>query len=295
MQEIAPRVFVLDDYRGMVPGVIIREEGTILVDSPPCPQDSRLWRARCRHMSNSAEMLLVYLDAHADRTLGARMLETPVLAHEYTVQVFRNRAAIFRVQGSPRGEAWERCSQISNMRWAPPQMGISDRLEIYWGGDPVVIEHHPGPHPGALWVIVPDHKVLFVGDAVTVHQPPFFAHADLAQWLDAIDLLMAPDYSDYLIVSSRDGLVPAAALHRMRVFLLTAQERLEDLLAGAQPPQDTEALALDLLAMWDFDREREPDIEAFYLARLRQGLQRYLARRSHSGLSASHPKHAKDK
>jgi len=294
MQEIAPQVFLLDDYRGIVPGMIIRETGTILVDSPPCPQDSRLWRARCRHMSNGSDMLLVYLDAHADRTLGARMLEIPVLAHEYTVQIFRNRAAIFRVQGSPRGEAWERCSQISNMRWAPPQMGVSDRLEIYWGGEPIGVEHHPGPHPGALWVVVPDHKVIFVGDAVTVHQPPFFAHADLSQWLETIDLLMAPDYGDYLIVSGRDGLVPTSALHHMRAFLLATQDRLEPLLANGQPPQAAENLAPELLAMWDFDSEREPDLEAFYLARLRQGLQRYLAK--HDPHIASSPqKPLKDK
>ncbi len=279
MQEIATNVFLLNDYRGVVPGVIVRKEGTVLVDSPPCPQDSRLWRARCRNLGDSLNMLLVYLDAHADRTLGARMLEVPVVAHEHTVQVFRNRAAIFRVQGNPRGEAWERCAQISNMRWAPPQMGITHRLEVYWDEAPIIIEHHPGPHPGALWVILPDQQVIFVGDAVTVHQPPFLAHADLPLWIEAIDLLLAPDHRDFLIVGGREGLVPGSALSHMRTFLETTHQRLEALAAQKATPEDAAALAPDLLAMWDFDSTHEPDLADFYLARLRQGLQRYFAAR----------------
>ncbi len=275
MQEIARNVFLLNDYRGVIPGIVVRAEGTILIDSPPCPQDSRLWRARCRNLSDGTDTLLVYLDAHADRTLGARMLEVPVLAHEHTVQVFRGRSAIFRVQGSPRGEAWERCSQISNMRWAPPQIGISHRMEIFWDETPVIVEHHPGAHPGALWVMVPDQKVVFVGDAVTLHQPPFLAHADLPSWIEAIETLLSPDYSDFFIVSGRDGLVPTSALHHMLKFLKTTHKAITAIAAKKGTPEDAAGLAPKLLAMWDFDHTREPDLADFYLARLQQGLQRY--------------------
>ncbi len=278
MEEIAPGIFLLNDYRGIVPGLIARPEGSILVDSPPCPQDSRLWRARCRNLGHDLNALLVYLDAHADRTLGARMLEVPVLAHEHTVHVFRGRAAIFRVQGESRGEAWERCAQISNMRWAQPQMGISHRLEIHWGDKPVIIEHHPGPHEGALWVLAPTEQVIFVGDTVTVHQPPFLAHADLEAWLDALDLLLAADYRDFLIVSSRDGLVPESALHRMREFLLLTQEKTRHLSAQDMTPQAIKRLAAELLAFWSVESE-ESDLQDFYLARLRHGLSRYLQNR----------------
>jgi len=274
----------------MIPGIVVRAEGTILIDSPPCPQDSRLWRARCRNLSDGMNTLLVYLDAHADRTLGARMLEVPVLAHEHTVQVFRGRAAIFRVQGSPRGEAWERCSQISNMRWAPPQIGITHRMEIFWDKAPVVVEHHPGAHPGALWVIVPDQKVVFVGDTVTFHQPPFLAHANLPLWMEAIETLLAPNFGDFLVVSGRDGLVPTSALHHMLEFLQTTHAKIEALAQKGGTPEDAAALAPDLLTMWDFDRVHEPDLPEFYLARLRQGLQRYFT----SQYIAPKTRHAED-
>jgi len=288
MQEIAPNIFLLNDYRGVTPGIIVRKEGTLLIDSPPCPQDSRLWRARCRNINEGINTLLVYLDAHADRTLGARMLEVPVLAHEHTVQVFRNRAAIFRVQGASRGEAWERCAQIANMRWAPPQMGITHRLEIYWEEEPVIIEHHPGPHPGALWVTAPDQKVVFVGDTVTFHQPPFLAHADLPAWIAAIELLLSSEYRDFLIVSGRDGLVPTEALRHMLKFLKKAHKALENIAQKGGTPEDAAALAPKMLKMWDFDSTAEPDLTDFYLARLHQGFQRYFATQYAS--SASHNK-----
>jgi len=50
------------------------------------------------------------------------------------------------------------------------------------------LEQHPGPSSGAIWVTVPDDKVVFLGDAVLKNQPPFIAHADLPAWIEALEL-----------------------------------------------------------------------------------------------------------
>lgn len=289
MQEIVPGVYMLDDYWGVTPGVIIREGGTLLVDSPPCPQQSRLWRARCRSLSQG-ETMLVYLDAHPDRTLGSRMLEVPIVAHSATVETFQRRAAIFRVNDANRGYAWELCSQIANMRWMPPQMGFSYRLEINWGGEPLVLENHPGPQKGTVWVFVPDRKVVFVGDSVTVSQPPFLAEADIDAWLASLDLLLAPDYHDYFIVSGRDGLVPLAAVRHMQTFLETVKASTKDLKKTKPTDGEFVAVVTDLLAMWPQPDDEE--VARLYRQRVVQGLHAYLT--GNGNPSAKQHKHTDD-
>jgi glyoxylase-like metal-dependent hydrolase (beta-lactamase superfamily II) len=52
-------------------------------------------------------------------------------------------------------------------------------MALHWDESPVILEHHPGPTIGAMWVILQQEKVVFVGDLVAKNQPPFLAHADL--------------------------------------------------------------------------------------------------------------------
>ncbi len=285
MQEIALDVYVLDDYWGITAGAVIRESGTLLVDSPPCPQHSRLWRARCRGFSRG-ETALVYLDAHPDRTLGSRMLEAPIIAHSATVDIFRRRAAIFRVNDNNRGHAWELCSQIANMRWMPPQMGFSYRLEIHWGGEPLVLENHPGPQEGAVWVFVPDRRVVFVGDSVTVTQPPFLAEANIDAWLASLDLLLAPDYRDYFIVSGRDGLVPVAAIHHMQKFLMAVKTLAEGLKNAKPTDGEFVSAVAELLAMWP--KPEDDAVARLYKRRLVHGLYSYLNGIAHHSHAKRH-------
>ena len=85
-------------------------------------------------------------------------------------------------------------SHLSNSRQTPPIRLIEPEI---W------IEHHPGPAPGAIWVEIPSKKIVFVGDAVVEHQPPFLADADLPAWIETLSVLRIPKYRDYTIVSGR--------------------------------------------------------------------------------------------
>ncbi len=191
MQSIAKDIYIEDQYPGVTLGAINFPHGLIQIDAPPSPEDGRAWRAALLNLGGGAERLLVNLDAHPDRTLGARAMDCTVVAHEKTAQVFRSRPNTFKAQGDETGADWESIPGLGNIRWAPPEITFSHQMTIHWGESAVCSSTIPAP-AGATWVILPGAKVVFVGDAVLKNQPPFLAGADLPAWLETLKLLLSP-------------------------------------------------------------------------------------------------------
>ena len=269
MQEIAPGVYIGTEYIGATVGVILMGRGIVYIDSPPCPDQSRAWRNAVRSMSNGAQRALVYLDHHPDRALGGRLLDCPILAHEKTAQIFRSRSAIFRAQAQRHGDAWETCPSISNVRWSPIHLSFGPELRIHWKEEePLILQHAPGPAPGALWAILPETKVVFVGDTVTLREPPFLASATPQAWIASLDRLLSDEFEDYLVVAGRGGLAPVTEIRHMRNFIAKVDDLLNGLKEKKAPPEATKELVERLLALWEFD----PAYDALYQQRLEYGL-----------------------
>ena len=91
MQSIADKVFIEDSFSGVTLGAISTSRGLVHIDAPPSPDDSRAWRASLMNVGAGPERLLINLDTHPDRTLGARAMDCIVIAHEKTAHAFRTR------------------------------------------------------------------------------------------------------------------------------------------------------------------------------------------------------------
>ncbi len=107
MQTIATDVYIENGYPGATLGVINLPHGLVQVDAPPSPEDGRAWRAALMNLGGGSERLLVNLDAHPDRTLGARAMDCTIVAQEKTAHVFRTRPTTFKAQGEETGSDWE--------------------------------------------------------------------------------------------------------------------------------------------------------------------------------------------
>ena len=150
MQEIAAHVFIETAYPGVTLAALNTPHGLILIDAPLRGEDTRSWRATLLNLGGGVERLLVNLDAHFDRTLGARAMDCTVVAHEKVSQIFRNRPVTFKTQGSETGAEWELYSNLGSIRWAPPEITFTDEMVIHWGGSPIRLESRPGVSHGAL-------------------------------------------------------------------------------------------------------------------------------------------------
>jgi glyoxylase-like metal-dependent hydrolase (beta-lactamase superfamily II) len=274
MQSISPDIYVEDQFLGATLGIINMPHGLIQIDAPPSPEDGRTWRAVLLNLGGGSERLLVNLDAHPDRTLGARAMDCTIVAQEKTAHVFRTRPTTFKAQGEETGSDWESIPGLGNIRWVPPEITFSHQMTIHWGDNPVVLEHHPGPTSGATWVILPEAKVVFVGDAVLKNQPPFLAGADLPVWLDTLKLLLSPAYRNWLVVSGRGGVVAAEVIRSQREFLDQLLNKIEKMANKKSPPETVENLVPGLLHSFKIPSSQLQK----YTRRLRYGLHHYYSR-----------------
>lgn len=274
MDAIAENVYIEDRYLGVTLGVIIQPRGLIQIDAPPSPEDGRTWRASLMGMGNGPERILINLDAHPDRTLGVRAMDCTVIAHEKTAQAFRNRPNTFKAQGDETGANWEAIPGLGSVRWAPPEISFVDKITIHWSDTPILLESRPGPSAGAIWVTLPEEKVIFIGDAVMKGQPPFLAHADLPAWIDTLKLLQEPEYKGYTIVSSRGGVVTQQNVRSQIDNLKRIYDKVDKLAKKKPANPATDKLADSILKDFKAPSARQRQ----YLQRLRYGLLHYYTR-----------------
>ena len=269
MQAIAKDVYIENEYLGVTLGVISLAHGLLQIDAPPFPEDARTWRAALLSLGGGSERLLVNLDAHPDRTLGARAMDCTIVAHEKTAQVFRTRPNTFKAQGEETGADWESIPGLGNIRWILPEITFSHQMAIHWNESaPILLEHHPGPSAGATWVVLPEDKIIFVGDAVVGNQPPFLAGADLDAWLETVKLLLTHPYRGWPVVSGRGGLVDVETIRAQRDYLEQVSHKIEKLAQKKSPPEAVENLIAPLLNPFEIPA----NLHQKYAQRLRYGL-----------------------
>ena len=75
--------------------------------------------------------------------------------------------------------------------------------------------------------ILPERKVIFLGDTLLVNQPPFLASADLDIWIETLELLKGNTYKDYILISSRGGMVTKDDARDLQKFLKKVQRLAE--------------------------------------------------------------------
>lgn len=274
MKKIKKNIYFESSYSGATVGAFLFEEDTLLVDAPLRPEDGRAWLRELREAGASERRTLLNLDAHPDRTLGAQTLEADVVSHEETARQFRRRAAIFKALKQESGAEWEETPGLSGLRWIMPRISFSDSLSLHFAGQGLQVEEHLGPGPGACWLLAPEDKIVFVGDAVTAGQPPFLGTADLQPWLESLELLLSREYKDYTIIAGRGGKVTSREVKQMHSFLRDVHNKLRGLSRRKDSAAEIEKLAGKLVDKF----KPTSRLRTLYLQRLKHGMLEYAGR-----------------
>lgn len=275
MKKIKKYIYYENKYFGATVGALLFSKDTVLVDAPLKPEDARGWLASLGRVGAKSRRLVINLDAHPDRTLGTQTLESHVLAHRETARQFRRRAAIFKTLKQESGAEWEETSGLSGLRWILPRVTFSEDMLLHFDDRELRLELHPGPGPGACWLILPADKVVFVGDAVVQGQPPFLAQADIEAWMDALDLLLSRPYRDYIVISGRGGRVGPKDINSHKRLLKEVQSRMQ----RVARKKNTAHAEIEKLAVRLAERYKAPaKRHHLYVQRLKYGLHNYYTR-----------------
>lgn len=274
MQEISTHVFIENAFPGVTLGAITCQRGLLLIDAPLRAEDIRLWRSTIASMSGGQERLLVTLDEHYDRTLGARQMECMLAGQECMTQVLKDRPVSLKAMGFESGAEWELLSGLGNVRWIAPEITFSHAMTLYWDKYPITLRLIPGPSWCSTWVELPVQKIVFTGDTVIRDAPPFLAHADLSAWQTALALLLSPAYRDYTIVSGRSGVVDHNAVKDQVKFLGKIEQQLEKLTGKETDVREIERSVNHLLKPFDHHSQNINH----YRVRLLHGLRQLMKR-----------------
>jgi hypothetical protein len=133
MEEISRGIYYENTYSGVTLGAILLPQGTILLDAPLRAEEGRAWRGKLTNLGASPNRFLINLDAHPDRTLGARVMDSTIIAHQKTAQVFRSRPSVFKGNNAESGSEWEAYDEAVGTRWAVPDLTFTKHMFIHWG------------------------------------------------------------------------------------------------------------------------------------------------------------------
>jgi len=272
MEEIKPGIYYEETYPGATIGAILLSRGMIFVDAPLRPEDGHRWKTTLLNRSQGTiHKVVVCLDDHPDRTIGAKSLDCPVITHRDAAKTLQDQSAIYRGQIPQSGSSWERYPDTQGMQWMIPDITFTDKMQFHWADEPVILEHHPGPRPGSCWVILPEQKVVFIGDAVVLNGPPFLGKANLITWIDTLDVLLRAKYKDYTIISGRGGPVSLDNIRELKKSFRKIHRRIDKLASRRAAVEDVSDLADKFMDEFSFlKRDRD-----FFLQRLKHGLSQY--------------------
>ncbi len=266
MQKLAPKVFLENKYIGVNLGLVVTSEGLLLVDSPLHPEEVQEWWKVVSERGRPK--FLILLDSHPDRVLGSRTLKLPAIAQDQTLKAIREWADTFKGNAHPIGAEADLLKRITGVNNAIPEITFSERMVIHMGGKEIIFLHRPGPRPGSMWMVIPDLSVVFVGDTVTIDEPPYVGVSDIEAWLNSLDELRGSDMKSYTLISSYGGRIDRKDINHMARFLRKVQSRVEKLNDEKSRNEEMERLAIDLMGDFSIRAMREDLI----LKRLKTGL-----------------------
>ena len=245
MRKITSDVYIENKYPAVHLGLIVIDGKVLLVDCPIRLEDGRAWLNQAAEYGKPLYTAL--LDHHPDRVIGARDMRMPLVGHQMTSQIMAMKSDSFKGNTHPIGADTDRLKRVTGVSRAIPNLTFSDEMTIRISGDKVEFWHRPGPTDGSMWVVYHKQEVIFIGDAVTVTEPPFVGEADLGAWLETLEDLRSLEDQSFQLISARDGLIEREEINAMARFLRKVRVRIERLGDMKKPESEFDSIAGELL------------------------------------------------
>ncbi len=272
MRKYRSGVLVESRYPGVILGAVPSSDGMLLIDMPLKPDDGRDWIGQLTNTGRPKFIAL--MDQHPDRVLGMRAFDLPIVGQDETLQAMRGWPDAFKGSAKPIGAEADTLKRITGVHRAIPSIAFSHELQLELGDREVLFLHRPGPTAGSMWVVLPEAKVVFIGDTVTVSEPPYLGEADIEAWIDSLEELRKEPFSSYMLISGRDGGVDRDAVNAMARVIRKIPVRLKRLKKKGNPADAAESVAKGLLKDYRLSNARRDLV----LLRLQAGLRNLYAR-----------------
>jgi cyclase len=189
LQQITKNVYVETEFQGCNTSFVVTGEGVVVIDTPMVPAEARKWNDEAgRH---GVVRYVINTEPHTDHVAGNCYFEGTGVSHEGTRQAILS-AKVDDLKGMLQWMAPDALPLEEGFHYRPPEITFSQRLTLYPGEHTFQLIHMPGHSPYQLAVYVPQERVVFTSDNVSVGMP-FFRQAVPFAWLDSLQELQKLD------------------------------------------------------------------------------------------------------
>ncbi|HEY8566394.1 MAG TPA: MBL fold metallo-hydrolase [Beijerinckiaceae bacterium] len=200
--EIGPDLYAFTAQGDPNSGVIVGDDGCVVIDAQATPAMAGEVIARVRQVTDKPIKYVVLSHYHAVRVLGASAYAAQgIVASEATYRLIVERGQedwdseygrfprLFQDAGSIPGLTW-------------PTLAFETELTLYLGRRQVRLMHLGAGHTaGDIVAWVPDAGVMFSGDLVEYHSACYCGDAHLREWPGTLDAIR--DFAPRALVPGR--------------------------------------------------------------------------------------------
>ena len=266
-------VYGRDDVPGRDPtsncGIIVTQEGVVLIDSGPNPPDSLLILKAVNQLTSQPIRFLINTETHNDHTTGNFVFSPPamVIASEGATVGIRNYQSPERNQ-KLMAESAEMRDSFNGFRPVTPHIEFRDRMILYMGDRTLELMQLKNIHSDAdtaIWL--PKERVLFSAATAAVKRFGFFRPFVTIQNVTA-DLKRLKALNPDVVVPAHGAPGTVQLLDETDTFYDVLLERVGKKVAeGKSLDEIKKSLRMPEYQGWSGGKERlETNIEAAYRA-----------------------------
>jgi cyclase len=189
MEKITDNVYAGLKFRGCNSSFVVTTEGIVIIDTPMVPAEAKKWREEVQKFGQIR--YVINNEPHNDHVAGNCWLGGVLIAHEGTREAIkRNRKE--ELEGQMKWMAPDAVPLDKDFHYRLPDITFSENLQIHLGKHTFNIIHVPGHTPSETAVFVPEEKVVFTSDNVSLGMP-IMINAVPEEWLKSMKKLQALD------------------------------------------------------------------------------------------------------
>ncbi len=154
-------VFRSEMYLQVTAGVIVTDEGAVVVDTLPFPQETVKLREFALRRCPQGIRYVITTHAHADHTHGSYLFTgAQIISHR------RTREFLVKYGEQSLVQAKNQTPELSPVQLRLPEITFDSMLILRLGGKTITLRHSPGHSPDVITVRVKEDKVLFASDTI---------------------------------------------------------------------------------------------------------------------------------
>jgi len=189
MEKITNNVYAGMNFRGCNSSFVVTTEGTVVIDTPMVPTEAKKWR---EEVSKFGEIkYVINNEPHNDHVAGNCWMGSTIVAHEGTREAIKHNQQK-ALEGQMKWMAPDALPLDKDFHYRLPDITFSEEMKFYLGKHTFHLIHVAGHTPSQAAVFVPEERVVFTSDNVTMGMP-IMIDAVPDEWLKSLKKLQALD------------------------------------------------------------------------------------------------------